>query len=81
MTINANTNSVAAVMYSCLGGKFRIKLENNHALPGHRYGAVLDDNGNTIGHAYDYTYHGGGFAVHTDPYAGYVPLTQIDFID
>lgn len=79
-TIDANTDSVSAVWYSLLGGKFLVKLEDPEVTPGSRIGSVVDANGNTIGSAQDYTYAGRGFAVHTKPYAGYVPCEQIVFV-
>lgn len=58
----------------------RIKLIGNNA-PGRRYGQVLDEDGNVIGSAHDSTYGGGAFAVHTPGYAGYTPLTSIEFVN
>lgn len=79
-TITATTNPVNAVWHSLTGGKFRVKLENKRAVPGRRYGQVLDDNGNQIGDASDYIYGGRGFAVQTRPFGGFVPVEQIEFV-
>jgi hypothetical protein len=78
-TINADTNSVEAVWFSLLGGKFRVRLTDDNG-PGRRYGQVLDDAGNQIGDASDSIYGGRGFAVHTRPFGGFVPEEQIEFV-
>lgn len=80
MTISENTPALTAVIFACTGGKFRVRLEDPDALPGERFGYVLDDNGTVIGDACDRIYGGGGFAVHTGPFAGYVPFYQIEFV-
>jgi hypothetical protein len=78
-TIKADTDSVTAVWHSILGGKFRVRLTQDNG-PGRRYGFVLDDNDNIIGSAQDTTYGGRGFAVHTRPFGGFVPMEQIEFV-
>jgi hypothetical protein len=78
-TIKADTDSVTAVWFSILGGKFRIRLSQDDG-PGRRIGEVLDDSGNVIGSAQDYTYGGNGFAVHTRPFGGFVPMEQVEFV-
>lgn len=80
MTINAETNSLEAVVFSIMGGKFRLRLTNPDAEPGKRCAFVLDDNDNVIGHAQDWTYGGSGFAVQTKPFGGYVSEEQIEFV-
>ncbi len=79
-TISSNTNCVSAMRHAVLGGTFRVRLNEDRG-PGHRWGEVLDDAGNVIGSAQDYTYGGSGFAVHTRPFAGYVPTHQIEFVE
>ena len=79
MTIREDTSPVAAVWFSLLGGKFRIRLIGDNC-PGRRTGDVLDDDGNIIGSAHDSIYGGHGFAVHTKPFGGFVPEDQIDFV-
>lgn len=79
-TINATTDSLTATVHAILGGKFRLRLRNPRARPGQREATVLDDSGEEIGEAYDSTYGGAGFAVHTKPFAGYVALDQIEFV-
>jgi hypothetical protein len=64
-----------------LSGKVLVRLTNKRAKPGHRHGVVLDTKGNIIGDAQDYTYGGSGFSVFTTPFAGYVPLDNIVFVD
>lgn len=78
-TINENTNPVSAVLHAVTGGKFRVRLTTDEG-PGRRDGYVLDDSDNIIGSASDATYNGRGFAVHTKPYAGYVPEEDIIFV-
>lgn len=72
---------VTEVWRSIMGGKYRVRLEEGRTEPGHRYGLVLDVDGEVIGSASDYTYGGRGFAVHTTNYAGYVPTDQIEFVE
>lgn len=79
-TIKSDTNSFAAVLFAVGGGKFKILLDEPDALPGNRYGKVLDDDANVIGGAYDSIYQGRGFCVHTKPFAGFVGLDQIEFV-
>lgn len=79
-TINATTDSVSAVVHACMGGKFRVRLEDPKAKPGSRWGDVLDDNGVRIGDASDYIYGGRGFAIHTRPFGGFVSEEQIEFV-
>lgn len=79
-TISNSIDSMSAVLFAILGGKFRLQLEDPKALPGQRYAMVLDDEGSVIGNAYDYVYNGNGFAVHTKPFAGHVSLDQIEFV-
>lgn len=74
-----NASPVSAVAYAITGGKFRVRLTEDNG-PGRRWGQVLDNDNNVIGEASDYTYRGKGFAVHTKPYAGYVPENQIIFV-
>ncbi len=81
MAVNADTSAVAAVWYSLLGGKFPVRLHDGCREPGHRYGDVLDEAGTTIGSAHDYIYGGRGWAVHTKPFAGYVPDEQIVIVE
>jgi hypothetical protein len=80
-TISQETDSVAAVFFAVLGGKFRLRLEDPKAPPGRRFADVLDDQGNRIGGAYDYVYSGTGYAVHTRAFAGYVPEAQIEYVE
>lgn len=83
-TISATTCPTEAVLHAVMGGKFRIHLipeqDGGDSRPGHRYGSVLDDAGNVIGDAYDSTYGGAMFTVHTRPFAGCVYLEQIVFV-
>lgn len=74
-----DTDCVTAVAYACLGGMFRLRLTEDDG-PGRRHAEVLDDAGAVIGSAYDYVYGGRGFSVWTKPYAGYVPMSQIEFV-
>lgn len=78
-TISANTSPVDAVFHSVLGGKFRVRLTRDNG-PGRRSGEVLDDAGNRIGDASDYIYGGRGYAVHTRPFGGFVPESQIVYV-
>lgn len=73
------TDGVAAVLYSLLGGKYVVRLDEIDARPGCRSGVVLDSTGAVIGNASDHIYSGTGFAVHTKPFGGYVPCDQIVF--
>jgi hypothetical protein len=76
--MTADTSSAAAVLYAVLGGKFRLLLTRDEGI-GRREAAVLDAAGNRIGYASDSIYAGRGWAVHTGPYAGYVPEAQIEY--
>jgi hypothetical protein len=78
-TITNETSPVDAVWHSCLGGSFRLRITRDDG-PGHRSADVLDDAGNVIGNAYDYIYGGSAFSVWTKPFAGYVPMSQIEFV-
>jgi hypothetical protein len=80
MTINDKTDALTGIIFSCIGGKFHVKLDDPEAKPGFRFGQVVDDNGNQIGRASDYLYSGRGFAINTAPYAGFVPLDQVQFV-
>lgn len=83
-TITNETNPITAVWHSITGGKFRVRLtidKYNSDQPGKRYGDVLDNDGNRIGDASDYIYGGRGFAIHTRPFGGFVPLEQIEFVE
>ncbi len=80
-TINANTSPVDAVWCSLLGGKFLVKLSDGVREPGRRFGTVVDEHGTVLGSAQDYTYSGRGWAVHTKPFAGYVPDEQIVIVN
>jgi len=76
-TITKDTNPVAAVVFACMGGKFRL-----HEIKSRKYGSsysVLDDQGNVIGEAYQ-RYANGGFSVWTKPYAGYVSPDNIEWV-
>ena len=73
------TDSVSAVWYALTGGKYIVRLTDEHAQPGNRSGDVLDSDGKVIGSASDYIYGGAGFAVHTRAFGGYVPTEQIVF--
>lgn len=79
-TINSQTSAGVAVVFACLGGKFRVRLDDPTAKPGSRWGDVLDDSGVRIGDASDYIYGGRGFAVHTRPFGGFVSEDQIEFV-
>lgn len=79
MTINENTGSTEAVGHAISGGKFRLRLVEDNG-PGSRHADVLDDNGKCIGGASDYIYQGRGWAVHTKPFAGFVPEEQIEYV-
>jgi hypothetical protein len=79
MTISKDTPSPAAFMFAVLGGRFRLRLTEDNG-PGRRYAQVLDGKGEIIGDASDFIYNGSGFAVHTAPFAGYVPVEQIEFV-
>ena len=58
---------------------FRLRLTEDNG-PGRRHAEVLDADGKVIGSAMDYTYGGLGYAVHTKPFGGYVPLDMIEFV-
>jgi hypothetical protein len=81
-TIKADTRPLIAVYHAYHGGMFRVRLteESRERGPGSRVGVVLDDDDNPIGSASDWAYGGKGFAVHTRPFGGYVPLDQIEFV-
>lgn len=80
-TIDNNTSSVDAVWHAVTGGKFRIRLLPQEKGSRSRWGIVLNDKGEQIGDANDYTYGSRGFAVHTGPYGGFVSIEQIEFVD
>jgi hypothetical protein len=75
ITINNATTSVSAVWHSLTGGKFILRVTT----PGQGWAHVLDDQGNIIGDA-NQMYSDGGWAVHTKPFGGYVPSSQIIFV-
>lgn len=77
--VNPPTESVAAVWYALLGGKYLVRLDDESAPPGRRSGVVMNSSGEVIGYASDYIYGGAGFSVHTKPFGGYVPSDQIVF--
>lgn len=79
-TITSETSSVVAVVFSLVGGRFRVRLDDPKARAGERSGDVLDDAGNVIGHATDHIYGGRGYCVSTKPFGGYVPAEQIDLV-
>lgn len=78
--ITAETPSVAALWYTILGGQFRLRMVQDNGI-GHRWANVLDAEGNCIGQADDFIYGASGWAVHTAPFAGFVPNSQIVFDD
>lgn len=80
-TITSNTHPVDALRHTLLGGKFIVRLSDPEAKPGHRSGYVLDDAGDIIGDASDYIYSGRGYAVHTGPFAGFVPAEDIVIVE
>ena len=79
MTIREDTPSVAAVWFSLTGGRFRVEKTSDDG-PGQWSGRVLDDDGNSIGSAGSYPYGTRGASIHTRPFAGFVPIDQIDFV-
>ncbi len=79
-TIDANTDSLTAVLHTVTGGRIRVVLEDARAKPGERSGRVVDGLGNHLGTAQDYIYQGRGFAVQTRAFGGFVPVEQIDFV-
>src|SRR5438477_11596304 len=76
-TINNSTDSVSAVWFSLLGGKFLLRIDEEFSST---YAEVLDSEGNVIGSA-NQMYSDGGWAVHTVPFAGYVSPLQVVFVD
>ena len=58
----------------------RVRLIDDRG-PGRRSGDVLDDTGKVIGSAHDYPYDGRGYAVHTKPFAGFVPESDIEYVE
>ena len=74
-TIKADTSPRDAVLFSLLGGSFRLRRIADSGMF-----AVLDDDGNEIGHAHNVTYGNRGFSVWTRPFAGFVPIEQIEFV-
>jgi hypothetical protein len=70
-TITQDTSPLAAVTFAVMGGAFIIRKvgwSDNIA-------DVLDNDGNVIGGAH--RIYSNGWAVHTRPYGGYVPDSQI----
>jgi hypothetical protein len=74
-TIRDDTNPVCAAYFAVVGGTFRLR----EAESGAGYD-VLDDDGNVIGAASRSCYGASGFAVHTKPFAGFVPEAQIEYV-
>jgi hypothetical protein len=81
-TITDRTSPLVAVHHALAGGCFRVRLtqESRERAPGARVGVVLDDEDTPIGSANDWLYQGSGFSVWTRPFAGFVPLEQIEFV-
>lgn len=80
ITLQADTDPLTAIMFNLGGGIFRVRLYEPDAVEGRRTGLVLDDKDDVIGTASDYIYGASGFAVHTRPFAGFVPAKQIEFV-
>lgn len=78
-TINADTDALIAVMHVVRDGTIRIRLTHDGG-PSHRSGVVLDDEDNVIGECRDYIYGAAGFSVWTKPFAGFVSIEQIEFV-
>ncbi|MFL6437723.1 MAG: hypothetical protein ACJ71Q_09100 [Terriglobales bacterium] len=76
-TINNSTDSVTAIFFALLGGKFILRIDHDFSSS---FADVLDSTGNVIGSA-NQMYSDGGWAVHTVPFAGYVSPSQIVFVD
>lgn len=73
-------DAVSAIRRSLFGGKYRVQLRDFETIPGRRWGYVLDLDGQIIGDACDRIYHGRGFVVHTENFAGFVPIEHIEFV-
>lgn len=73
MTINADTNPLAAVWFAILGRKFLL----HEYTDGYAY--VLNDDGQIIGEAHRMS-KSGGWSVHTIPFGGVVSADQIMFV-
>ena len=79
-TIGDDTDPIDAVRHALSGGKFILRLHDPNAAETLRTADVLDEAGNRIGGAQDWTYKGKAFVVTTRPFAGHVPLSQIEFV-
>lgn len=79
-TISKDMTALEGVFFAIGGGKFKVRL---YERKGSRYrsGVVLDNEGNVIGSASDYTYGGAGWAIHTPMYAGHASLDQVVIVD
>lgn len=78
--LSPDSSPVGAVMYVILGGRIRVQLTEDLD-PSRRSGHVVDEDGNIIGTATSYPYGASGFSVHTEPFAGFVPVSQVEFVD
>jgi len=74
-TIHNDMNPLAAVYYWLFGGRFVLRYYSDCR----DCAMVLDENKNTIGEAH--AMRTGGWAVHTKPFSGYVPSSQIVFVE
>ena len=75
-TLTGTENALEGVYFSVLGGTFKLKKTT---VDGYTFHDVVNDDGQVIGSAH--RIYSDGWAVHTKPYAGYVPDSQIVMVD
>jgi hypothetical protein len=74
-TIRADSSPLVAMYHWLFGGKFILRYYSECR----DSAMVLDEGGNIIGEAH--TMRDGGWSVHTIPFGGYVPCSQIVFVE
>ena len=75
-TMTGSEDSVTAVWAQCLGvGKYLLVRDPDSKT----WARVINEKGEQIGDA-NQMYSDGGWAVHTRPFAGYVPPSQVEFV-
>jgi hypothetical protein len=77
--LSPGQSPVTAAMHVVLGGRVRIQLTEDLD-PSRRSGQVVDEDGKIIGSATSYPYGASGFSVFTEPFAGFVPTWQVEFV-
>jgi len=80
-TLTGQEDALVGVYYSILGGTFNLRKIVYPDMPDYnaKSADVIGQDGSIIGYAH--RIYSDGWAVHTKPYAGYVPDSQIVMVD